>query len=82
MDKEILTSLEGINGMSLQQQQRVPPTYMYSTSLEQSNRCRDGEHDRGLENSLRNQATEDQLGPLPINWEKAYTDTGEAYFIE
>jgi hypothetical protein len=25
---------------------------------------------------------EDQLGPLPHNWEKAYTDKGEVYFID
>ncbi|XP_031777557.1 membrane-associated guanylate kinase, WW and PDZ domain-containing protein 1 isoform X3 [Nasonia vitripennis] len=30
----------------------------------------------------RQQATEDQLGPLPVNWEKAYTDSGEVYFID
>eukprot|EP00094_Tigriopus_californicus_P012293 TCALIF_11882-PB protein Name:"Similar to Magi2 Membrane-associated guanylate kinase, WW and PDZ domain-containing protein 2 (Mus musculus)" AED:0.19 eAED:0.20 QI:0/0.61/0.57/0.85/0.76/0.71/14/0/1824 len=26
--------------------------------------------------------TEESLGPLPPNWEKAYTDKGEAYFID
>lgn len=25
---------------------------------------------------------EDQLGPLPENWEMAYTENGELYFIE
>ena len=25
---------------------------------------------------------EDGLGPLPPNWEKAYTDKGEQYFID
>ena len=24
----------------------------------------------------------DPLGPLPPNWEKAYTDKGEPYFID
>lgn len=24
----------------------------------------------------------DSLGPLPTNWEKAYTENGETYFIE
>lgn len=24
----------------------------------------------------------DSLGPLPVKWEKAYTENGEAYFIE
>lgn len=24
----------------------------------------------------------DSLGPLPSKWEKAYTDSGEVYFIE
>ena len=26
--------------------------------------------------------SDDGLGPLPPKWEKAYTDNGEAYFIE
>lgn len=25
---------------------------------------------------------DDELGPLPINWEKAYTENGETYFID
>lgn len=25
---------------------------------------------------------EDELGPLPPKWEKAYTENGEVYFIE
>lgn len=25
---------------------------------------------------------EDELGPLPDNWEMAYTEKGEVYFIE
>lgn len=25
---------------------------------------------------------EDELGPLPENWEMAYTENGEVYFIE
>lgn len=25
---------------------------------------------------------DDGLGPLPTNWEKAYTENGETYFIE
>ena len=25
---------------------------------------------------------EEELGPLPSNWEKAYTDKGEPYFID
>lgn len=25
---------------------------------------------------------EDGLGPLPIRWEKAFTENGETYFIE
>ena len=29
-----------------------------------------------------NAANEEQLGPLPQNWEKAYTDKGEPYFID
>lgn len=27
-------------------------------------------------------AAEDNLGPLPENWEMAYTENGEVYFIE
>ncbi|XP_014234023.1 membrane-associated guanylate kinase, WW and PDZ domain-containing protein 1-like isoform X3 [Trichogramma pretiosum] len=33
-------------------------------------------------NNYRNQLAEDQLGPLPLNWEKAFTETGEVYFID
>lgn len=25
---------------------------------------------------------DDELGPLPLNWEKAYTENGETYFID
>lgn len=25
---------------------------------------------------------DDELGPLPMNWEKAYTENGEVYFID
>lgn len=28
------------------------------------------------------QEEDDGLGPLPPKWEKAYTENGEAYFIE
>lgn len=28
------------------------------------------------------QLEEDELGPLPPKWEKAYTENGEVYFIE
>lgn len=28
------------------------------------------------------QDEEEDLGPLPINWEKAYTENGEVYFID
>jgi hypothetical protein len=31
---------------------------------------------------IQNSTEEDHLGPLPQKWEKAYTDNGEAYFIE
>ena len=33
------------------------------------------QHEGGPPNGL------DPLGPLPPNWEKAYTDKGESYFI-
>lgn len=32
--------------------------------------------------SPRFQPPEDELGPLPSNWEMAYTEKGEVYFIE
>jgi atrophin-1 interacting protein 3 (BAI1-associated protein 1) len=31
---------------------------------------------------IQNSAEDDHLGPLPPKWEKAYTDNGEAYFID
>ena len=57
---------------------RVPPNYLYTTGSEQGTGGLDQE--QRIQN--RNQATEDQLGSLPSNWEKAYTDSGEVYFIE
>jgi len=71
LDKEILT-IGGNDG------RRIPPTYLYNTGSEQSTGISDQEQ------TARNRppASEDQLGPLPPNWEKAYTDTGEVYFIE
>lgn len=69
IDKEILT-IGGNDGA------RIPPTYLYNTGSEQST----GTDQEAARN--RTPATEDQLGPLPPNWEKAYTDTGEVYFIE
>ncbi|XP_015584769.1 membrane-associated guanylate kinase, WW and PDZ domain-containing protein 1 isoform X2 [Cephus cinctus] len=73
VDKEILT-ISGTDGSG----HRVPPTYLYNTGSEQG--TGNSEQDRNGQN--RSQATEDQLGPLPPNWEKAYTDTGEVYFID
>lgn len=73
MDKEILTL-----GSNDDRNHRIPPTYMYNTGSEQST----GSLDQEQGGINRNQATEDQLGPLPPNWEKAFTDTGEVYFIE
>jgi len=32
--------------------------------------------------SPRYQPPDDELGPLPSNWEMAYTEKGEVYFIE
>ena len=72
-----------------QQQQRVPPTYIYSTSCsEQEDIDNNGginSHHLGQHHSRHHhhlQLAEDQLGPLPLNWEKAFTETGEVYFIE
>ncbi|KAF7398814.1 hypothetical protein HZH66_006711 [Vespula vulgaris] len=73
MDKEILTLASND-----ERNHRIPPTYMYNTGSEQSTGTLDQEQG-GIN---RNQATEDQLGPLPPNWEKAFTDTGEVYFID
>lgn len=56
----------------------VPPNYLYSTGSMDQGLGLDHEH----RNRNRHNATEDQLGPLPSNWEKAYTDSGEIYFIE
>lgn len=71
LDKEILTIGGNDRG-------RLPSTYLYNTGSEQSTGTSDQEQ------TIRNRtpATDDQLGPLPSNWEKAYTDTGEVYFIE
>lgn len=73
MDKEILAMSETDSSGH-----RVPPNYMYNTGSEQVT----GNPEHDANNRCRNQASEDQLGPLPSNWEKAYTDTGEVYFIE
>ncbi|XP_046745446.1 membrane-associated guanylate kinase, WW and PDZ domain-containing protein 2-like isoform X2 [Diprion similis] len=54
----------------------VPPSYLYNTGSGQTTRDLDQEH------SNQDRASEDELGPLPSNWEKAYTDTGEVYFID
>ncbi|XP_044007096.1 membrane-associated guanylate kinase, WW and PDZ domain-containing protein 2-like isoform X3 [Aphidius gifuensis] len=76
MDKEMLT----INGIDNTNNHRVPPAYLYTTNSDQ---CSDlSDHNRHS-NHMRNNPTSDiQLGPLPTNWEKAYTDTGEIYFID
>lgn len=71
LDKEILT-IGGNDGG------RIPPAYLYTTGSEQST----GTSDQEQTARNRTPATEDQLGLLPSNWEKAYTDTGEVYFIE
>lgn len=71
LDKEILT-IGGNDGDG----HRIPPTYLYTTGSEQ----RTSDQEQSTRN--RNPTTDDQLGPLPPNWEKAYTDTGEVYFIE
>lgn len=73
MDKEMMT-LTGTDTSG----RRVPPNYLYNTGSEQG--IGGPDHDPRIHN--RNHATEDQLGPLPSNWEKAYTDSGEVYFIE
>ncbi|XP_066588814.1 membrane-associated guanylate kinase, WW and PDZ domain-containing protein 1-like isoform X2 [Prorops nasuta] len=73
MDKEILT-ISGNDGES----HRIPPTYLYNTGSEQ----RTGNSDQEQNVRSHIQATEEQLGPLPPNWEKAYTETGEVYFID
>ncbi|XP_063994926.1 membrane-associated guanylate kinase, WW and PDZ domain-containing protein 1-like isoform X2 [Diachasmimorpha longicaudata] len=73
VDKEILT-ISGVDNSS----HRVPPTYLYNTGNDQCGINSD--HDR--HNHCYDQTTDDQLGPLPSNWEKAYTETGEIYFID
>lgn len=54
----------------------LPPSYLYNTGSGQAIRDLEQEH------GGHDRASEDELGPLPANWEKAYTDTGEVYFIE
>lgn len=73
MDKEVLA----ISGND-ETNHRIPPTYLYNSGSEQNT----GISNQEQNNKNRTQASEDQLGPLPPNWEKAYTDTGEVYFIE
>ncbi|XP_033213644.1 membrane-associated guanylate kinase, WW and PDZ domain-containing protein 1-like isoform X2 [Belonocnema kinseyi] len=73
MEKEMMT-LTGSDTSG----RRVPPNYLYNTGSEQGIGSPD--HDQRIHN--RNHATEDQLGPLPSNWEKAYTESGEVYFID
>ncbi|XP_043283004.1 membrane-associated guanylate kinase, WW and PDZ domain-containing protein 1 isoform X2 [Venturia canescens] len=73
VDKEMLAMSD--NDMS---SHRVPPNYMYNTGSEQVG----GNMEHDMNGRCRSQASEDQLGPLPQNWEKAYTDTGEVYFID
>lgn len=38
---------------------------------------------RGMPSVILSRGDEDDgLGPLPLKWEKAYTENGESYFIE
>lgn len=71
IDKEILKIGEANGSIHL-----LPPSYLYNTGSGQA--IRDSEQEHGG----HDRASEDELGPLPTNWEKAYTDTGEVYFIE
>lgn len=73
LDKEILTISGDDDGSH-----RIPSTYLYNTGSEQGT----GISDQEQSTRIRNQGPEDQLGPLPSNWEKAFTDTREVYFIE
>lgn len=75
MDKEIMSLEE--NSVA---NHRVSPSYMYAMAPNQNQ----GNSQSELMNPNRHPrpTSEDQLGPLPSNWEKAYTDTGEVYFIE
>ncbi|XP_011299823.1 membrane-associated guanylate kinase, WW and PDZ domain-containing protein 1 isoform X2 [Fopius arisanus] len=72
VDKEILT-ISGSDNSS----HRVPPTYLYTPGTDQC--VLNSEHDR---HNCYDETPDDQLGPLPSNWEKAYTETGEIYFID
>lgn len=40
------------------------------------------EQSSGSSTGAGNTSGSDPLGPLPANWEKAYTDKGEVYFID
>lgn len=46
-----------------------------------SNYYQDNNHHNGNNNDEDEDDT-DSLGPLPAKWEKAYTESGEVYFIE
>lgn len=49
---------------------RAPPTHAPMSASERQAAAADQDDD------------DDKLGPLPSNWEKAYTENGETYFIE
>ncbi|XP_034948712.1 membrane-associated guanylate kinase, WW and PDZ domain-containing protein 1 [Chelonus insularis] len=74
VDKEIL-NISNSNNTN----HRVPPSYMYNEDSEQDRENLDDDNEH---NHCRNPVSDDQLGPLPPNWEKAYTETGEVYFID
>ena len=70
-----------------------PPTvetptenYTQEEPHQDSNNSNNAENERALPpsyvNTESNQDFNNDLGPLPSNWEKAYTEKGEIYFIE
>ncbi|XP_048511799.1 membrane-associated guanylate kinase, WW and PDZ domain-containing protein 1-like isoform X2 [Athalia rosae] len=71
INKESLKIVESEGSIHLD-----PPSYLYSTGSGQIIRDLEQEH------GVHDRVSEDELGPLPLNWEKAYTDTGEVYFID
>lgn len=40
------------------------------------------EEDKSNYSAVNTNDSIDSLGPLPAKWEKAYTESGEVYFIE
>lgn len=65
-----------------QQQQQQQLNNMSSSNMSSSNNNLSIPSYREDGGGAMGGLTEAELGPLPPNWEKAYTERGEVYFIE